>query len=312
MTVLVIAEHDNTQLATNTANCISAAQLLSDNIDVLIVGYACQDVVNAARHYPVNKIYVADHACYQHHFAENVSELVYSLHESYSHILAPASTFGKNVLPRIAALLDVAALSDVTSIIDNQTVERPIYAGNAFVTVKSHDPIIAMTIRPTAFDACQTDQTAADIQVLDTVITANGVQFNQHQATDLTRPELTTARIVVAGGRGLQTKANFQLIEKLADILGAAIGASRAAVDAGFAPNDYQIGQTGKVIAPELYIAIGISGAIQHVAGIKDSRIIVAINSDLDAPILQMADYSLVGDLFTIIPQLITVLEDFS
>lgn len=311
MAVLLIAEHNNKQLSANTLQCVSAAQQLSqETIAILVAGYDCQTVAETASQLPVNRVYVADHACYQHRFAENISELVCTLADNYSHIIAPASTFGKDLIPRIAALLDMAALSDVTNIIDANTFERPIYAGNAISTIKSHDEKIVMTIRPTAFSICEKTTITANVEKLNTIITANGVHFEYHEESDSKRPDLTTARIVIAGGRGVQTKENFQLIEQLADLLGAAIGASRAAVDAGFAPNDYQVGQTGKVIAPTLYIAIGISGAIQHTAGIKDSQTIVAINSDPEAPIMQLADYALVGDLFTVIPELISILKE--
>ncbi len=309
MSILIIAEHNNIKLASNTASCVTAAKQLSKSITILIAGNNCHTVAEQASQLPVSNILLADNECYQYQFAQNISELVVTLSESYSHIIAPASTFGKDLMPRIAALLDVGMLSDVIKIIDSHTVERPIYAGNAIATVKSHDATVLMTIRQTAFLPAEHSTTTASIKKLDTTITANGIRFYQLELAQSTRPELTNARVVVSGGRGLQQKKHFQLIEQLADKLGAAIGASRAAVDADFVANDYQVGQTGKVVAPELYIAIGISGAIQHVAGIKESKIIVAINTDPDAPIFQMADYGLVDDLFTAVPALIAALD---
>lgn len=305
MKTLVIAEHDHHALKPATAQVIGAARLLGAPVDVLVMGLHCEAVsTSAAALAGVNAVYVADHAVYEHQLAENTAELIADIGKSYQFILAPATTFGKNILPRVAALLGVSMVSDVVSIESPTVFVRPMFAGNVLATVETTEAIRVMTIRPTAFEASQVSTTAASIETISTVIENQHTRFENQVLTQSTRPELTAARVVVSGGRGLKSAENFQLIEKLADQLGAAVGASRAAVDAGFAPNDYQVGQTGKVVAPDLYIAVGISGAIQHLAGMKDSKIIVAINNDADAPIFEVADYGLVGDLFTILPAL--------
>jgi len=305
MTVLIIAEHDNKSLKASTLNTISAGLQLENELHVLVIGSACQDVAaEVATLQGVSQVLCADLPCYEHQLAENCCELMHSIAKDYHYILAPGSTFGKNCMPRLAGLLGVSQVSDIIKIIDKETFIRPIYAGNALATVKSSEPIKIITVRSTAFEPAQPDDTIADIKQWDNPIENTLSEFVQHELNVSERPELTTARVVISGGRGLKSKENFQLLESLADKLNGAIGASRAAVDAGFVPNDYQVGQTGKVVAPELYIAVGISGAIQHLAGMKDSKVIVAINKDPDAPIFKIADYGLVGDLFEIIPQL--------
>ena len=306
MKILVIAEHDNQTLKLATHHTISAAKALGTDIDLLIIGSQCQKVAEqASRLPPIQQVMLADDAVYAHQLAENSAALVAKIGENYDYILAGATTFGKNLLPRAAALLEVAMMSDVTQIVSPDTFVRPIYAGNVMATVQSQDRIKVLTIRTTAFSAVKESQQAtAAIQPLSEVIPNTLSRFENHVLTQSSRPELTSARVVISGGRGLKSAENFKLIEDIADRLGAAVGASRAAVDAGFAPNDYQVGQTGKVVAPDLYIAIGISGAIQHLAGMKDSKVIVAINNDPDAPIFQVADYGLVGDLFKILPEL--------
>jgi electron transfer flavoprotein alpha subunit len=274
------------------------------------VGHKCQKVAEeAAAMAGVHAVWLADNACYEHQLAENVSELVAAIGSSFSAILAPASTFGKNLLPRIAAQLDVAQISDISRIIDQNTFEHPIYAGNAIETLSTLDKIKALTIRATAFESINEQQSPCPIKRIDKVVVENNTKFCQQELSESKRPELGSAKIVVSGGRGLQSAEKFKLIEDLADTLGAAVGASRAAVDAGFVSNDFQVGQTGKVVAPSLYFAIGISGAVQHLAGMKDSKVIVAINKDKDAPIFQIANYGLVGDLFELVPQLIDQLK---
>ncbi|MBA2651308.1 MAG: electron transfer flavoprotein subunit alpha/FixB family protein [Tatlockia sp.] len=311
MSTLVIVEHDNQIMNPATRNVVAAALQLDKSPVLLVAGYECQQVAElAAAIAGVGAVWLVDNACYRHHLAENLSDLVLSMASSFSAILAPASTFGKNVLPRIAALLDVAQVSDVSHIIDENTFEHPIYAGNAIETLRVLDKIKVLTIRPTAFEAIQAQQNPCSIERIDKVIETKNTRFTKQELSRSERPELGSAKIVVSGGRGLQNAEKFKLIEELADALGAAVGASRAAVDAGFVPNDYQVGQTGKIVAPALYIAIGISGAIQHLAGMKDSKVIVAINKDEEAPIFQLADYGLVGDLFEIVPQLIEQLKD--
>lgn len=305
MKTLIIAEHDNQTLKSGTLHALTAATQLGHPIEVLIVGYQCDAVVKEATQLPgVQHVLVANAKEYAHQLAENVSQLIASLATNHQYIIAAASTFGKNLLPRVAALLDVAMIADVIKIVAPDTFVRPIYAGNALATVRSEDAIKILTVRSTAFAAAklQPDQ-SIEVENIATAIPNELATFENHQLSVSTRPELTDARIIVSGGRGLKSAENFKLLEKLADSLGAAIGASRAAVDAGFAPNDYQVGQTGKVVAPDLYIAIGISGAIQHLAGMKDSKVIVAINSDPDAPIFEVADYGLVADLFTVLPE---------
>jgi electron transfer flavoprotein alpha subunit len=314
MAILIIAEHDHQQLKTATLSTITAAKKLAQDITVLIVGFQCEKIVEETRKIEgVNTVWVADDQAYAHQLPENVSELIVTLAPKFAYVLAPASAFGKNLMPRVAALLDVAQVSDVTAIVSPDTFVRPIYAGNAFATVQSTDTIKLLTIRTTAFSPAITVKDAvASVVNLDVVVENLSSQWVSITSSDEGLPELTSARVVISGGRGLQSAENFKLLETVAHNLSAAIGASRAAVDAGFAPNDWQVGQTGKVVAPDLYIAIGISGAIQHLAGMKDSKIIVAINKDPDAPIFQVADYGLVGDLFTILPELEAATENLS
>lgn len=305
MTILLIAEHDNASLKPATLHAASAAAQIGGDITVLVAGHNCAPAAQAAAAITgVTKVLLADDAAYAHQSAENTATLIAGIGKGYSHILAPATTTGKNMLPRVGALLDVQPLSDVSKIESADTFVRPIYAGNAFATVKSNDTIKVMTIRTTAFDAATTGSTTAPVETLATAGDSGLSTFVGQELTKSERPELTAARVVVSGGRGLGNGENFKILDALADKLGAAVGASRAAVDAGYVPNDYQVGQTGKVVAPDLYIAVGISGAIQHLAGMKDSKVIVAINKDGDAPIFQVADYGLVGDLFTIVPEL--------
>lgn len=305
--LLLIAEHDSHGLKAATLATLSAAKHLSDHVDVLVVGSDAREAAaQAATYQGVQRVLINEHACYDHGCAETITALVLELDTAYDTILAAATTFGKNLLPRIAALKDIAMISDISTILDHRTVKRPIYAGNAIATI--HDPQASRvwSIRTTAFTAA-TELAASIAPIVDLAHshTLPCSRFISHQLTVSERPELTSARVIVSGGRALQSKDNFEaLITPLADKLQAAIGASRAAVDAGFAPNDYQVGQTGKIVAPELYIAIGISGAIQHLAGMKDSRIIVVINKDTDSPLFQCADYALAGDLFQIVPEL--------
>ena len=305
MTILVIAEHDHQSLKAATLNTVAAAIKIGGDIHVLVAGTGCQAAAQAAAQLQgVAKVKVADAAHYQAQTAENLSALVIAQAPGYSHILAPATTFGKNLLPRVAALLDVAQISEITGVESADTFVRPIYAGNALATVKSADPVKVVTVRTTAFDAVDAGSNAEIEAIAATADTAQS-QLQNRELTKSERPELGAAKIIVSGGRGLGSGENYhQLLEPLADKLGAALGASRAAVDAGFVPNDYQVGQTGKIVAPQLYIAVGISGAIQHLAGMKESKVIVAINKDPDAPIFQIADYGLVADLFESVPQL--------
>ncbi|WP_299013224.1 FAD-binding protein [uncultured Photobacterium sp.] len=306
MATLIIAEHNNQVVAQETLKTIQAGLSIDSTVAVLIVGMNCRVVADElSRIKGVDKVLLADELVYEHQLVENMAELVVESAASYSHILAAATTFGKNLMPRVAALLDVGQLSDVIEIQSPDTVIRPIYAGNALAQVKSEDPIKVITIRSAAFDAAQAGDKQVEIIELDKVIPSDLSEFVSQQIPESERPELAVARVVVSGGRGLGSKEGFAMVETLADKLGGAIGASRAAVDAGFVSNDLQVGQTGKVVAPELYIAIGISGAIQHLAGMKDSKVIVVINSDPDAPIFQIADYGLVGDLFELLPELI-------
>jgi electron transfer flavoprotein alpha subunit len=305
MKTLLIAEHDQHGLKNVTAHAAFAAGQLSDEIDILVVGKNCRKAAEEAATLPkVKQVLLADDEVYAHQFAENVAPLIAQIAPDYAYVLAAATTFGKNILPRAAALLDCNMMSDVMKVVSPDTFLRPIYAGNVIATVQSSDKIKFLTIRTTLFPAAKKTESQAAIQTVTHKIEAPMVQFVDQQLTQSSRPELTDARIVVSGGRGLKSAENFKLLETIADELGAAIGASRAAVDAGFAPNDYQVGQTGKVVAPDLYIAIGISGAIQHLAGMKDSKVVVAINNDPDAPILQAADYAIIGDLFKILPEL--------
>ncbi len=307
MSVLVIVEHDNHTMHPSNAHVVRAAEALSEDIILLVAGEQCQAVAEeAATIQGVHKVWHVDNACYAHHFAENLSELVAAcIDESIEAVLAPASTFGKDVLPRVAAMQDVAQVSDVISVVNSDTFLHPIYAGNAIEEVRVLDKLKVLTIRTTAFDAVTEQQEACPILMLDKVYAAKHTTFVSEEVSASTRPELGSAARVVSGGRGLQSAEKFVLIEELADALGAAVGASRAAVDAGFVSNDYQVGQTGKMVAPSLYVAVGISGAVQHLAGMKDSKTIVAINKDGEAPIFQVADYALVGDLFTLVPELI-------
>ena len=305
MTILVIAEHDNASLKAATLNTVAAAQKIGGDIHVLVAGAGCAAVAQAAAALQgVAQVKVADAAHYQAQTAENLTALVLANAAGYSHILAPATTFGKNLLPRVAALLDVAQISDIVGVESADTFIRPIYAGNALATVKSADAVKVITVRTTAFDPVGNGGAAAVEAIAAGADTAQ-TSLQGRELTVSARPELGAAKIIVSGGRGLGSGENYhQVLEPLADKLGAALGASRAAVDAGFVPNDYQVGQTGKIVAPQLYIAVGISGAIQHLAGMKDSKVIVAINKDADAPIFQIADYGLVADLFEAVPQL--------
>lgn len=310
MSVLIIAEHDNGQLKASVRNMLSAAHELDTAFDVMIIGYQCQEVAKQAATLPgVQTVWCADNVCYEHKFAENISKLVSEFANPYSTIMMASTTFGKNTLPRIAALLGVAQVTDVTRILDKDTFEHPIYAGNAIEKVQILDDKKILAIRTIAFDTVEGAQAPCPIKPIEKIIPHDKTVFIRHELNVSTRPELSNAKVVVSGGRGLQSAEKFKLIEELADALGAAIGASRAAVDAGFVANDYQVGQTGKIVAPTLYFAVGISGAIQHLAGMKDSKIIVAINKDQDAPIFQVATYGLVGDLFIIIPELIGQLK---
>ena len=309
MAILVIAEHDNKQLKTGVANTIAAAAKIGTDISVLVAGGGCAEAAAAAAKIAgVTKVLVADAPQYADPLAENLAALVLSIAKNYTHILAPATGFGKNFMPRVAALLDVAQVSDISSVVSPDTFVRPTYAGNVLTTVQSKDPIKVITVRITGFDAAGAAASAAPIENVAAVAATGLSQFKGHELTKSSRPELTAARIIVSGGRGMGNGENFKLLEALADKLGAAVGASRAAVDSGFVPNDYQVGQTGKIVAPELYVAVGISGAIQHLAGMKDSKVIVAINKDAEAPIFQVANYWLVEDLFKAVPELTAAL----
>jgi electron transfer flavoprotein alpha subunit len=305
MSILVIAEHDNAALKPATLNTVTAASAMGGDLTVLVAGEGCAAVATAAAAINgVSKVLVADNAAYANQLAENLSELIAELGKGYTHILAPATTSGKNLMPRVAALLGVAQISDITEVKSADTFVRPIYAGNALATVQSSDAVKVITVRGTGFEEAATGDAAATVEAVDIVINQDKATFVGEELTVSERPELTGASIVISGGRGMQNGENFALLEKVADKLGAAIGASRAAVDAGFVPNDMQVGQTGKIVAPDLYIAVGISGAIQHLAGMKDSKVIVAINKDEEAPIFQVADYGLVADLFQAVPEL--------
>jgi len=309
MSILVIGEHDNATLRPSTLNVVTAAKALGNEIDVLIAGSACQAAADeAATVSGISRVLKADDPALADGLAENLAPLVQSLAGNYSHVLAPATTYGKNLLPRAAALLDVQQISDISGIESEDTFVRPIYAGNAMATVRSSDSLKLITVRTTSFEAAEQGGSAS-IEDVSGGVDAKLSTFAGEELTRSERPELTTADIIVSGGRGMQSSENFAMLEALADKLGAAVGASRAAVDAGYVPNDYQVGQTGKVVAPSVYIAVGISGAIQHLAGMKDSKIIVAINKDEEAPIFQVADYGWVADLFEAIPQLDAALE---
>jgi electron transfer flavoprotein alpha subunit len=304
MSVLVIAEHDNSALKGATLNTVTAAAKLGP-VTILVAGENCAAVADeAALLAGAAKVLLAEAPALKNPLAEPLAALVLAIARDYSHLLAPATTFGKNVMPRIAALLDLQQISEITAVVDAEIFERPIYAGNAIATVKSSDPIKAITVRATAFDAAAKGSTKAEIAKINTQVNLAGSEFIGASASASERPELTQAKIIISGGRGMQSGDNFVMLERIADKLGAAVGASRAAVDSGFVPNDYQVGQTGKIVAPNLYIAVGISGAIQHLAGMKDSKVIVAINKDEEAPIFQVADYGLVGDLFKVLPDL--------
>ena len=305
MTILVLIEHDKGNISPSTFNTIAAANFIGGPIEALVAGAEIKgvsDAVSKIAH--ITKVLVADSNEYAHSLAENLAPLIKKIASNYTHIFAPATTFGKNTMPRTAALLDVMQISDIVEVISSDTFKRPIYAGNALATVQSSDPIKLITVRSTAFDAAESFGGSAEIETINGTGSSELSEFESSELSGSERPELTSAGIVISGGRGMQDSANFAMLENVADKLGAAVGASRAAVDAGFAPNDYQVGQTGKVVAPELYMAIGISGAIQHLAGMKDSKVIVAINKDEEAPIFQIADYGLVADLFDAVPEL--------
>ena len=309
MSTLVVAEHDNQELKGATLNTVAAANAIGGDIDILVAGSNCGNVAEAASQVPgISKVLVADQETYKNSLAENLGNLVVELSEGYSHILAPATTNGKNFMPRVAAKLDVSQISDISSVISEDTFERPIYAGNCIATVQSTDPVKVITVRTTGFDACSSSGGSAEISNVENNTDAGVSFFVKEEIAESDRPELTAADVVISGGRGMQNGDNFSLLNGIADKLGAAIGASRAAVDSGFVPNDMQVGQTGIIVAPDLYIAVGISGAIQHLAGMKDSKVIVAINKDEEAPIFQVADYGLVADLFEALPELETKL----
>ena len=310
MAILVIAEHDNTQIKSGTLNTVSAAQKIGGEVHVLVAGSGCAAAAQAASALAgVAKVLVADAAAFAHPLAENLTPLIVDLARGYSHVFAPATTFGKNILPRVAGLLDVAQISEITAVESADTFVRPVFAGNVMATVQSSDAIKVITVRTTAFEPVANGGSAA-IEALAGGSDAGLSRFVSQDLTVSSRPELAAAKVVVSGGRALGSAEQFTaVIEPLADKIGAAVGASRAAVDAGYAPNDYQVGQNGKVVAPQLYIAVGISGAIQHLAGMKDSKIIVAINKDEEAPIFQVADYGIVGDLFTVVPELMAELS---
>lgn len=305
MSILVVAEHDNSALKGATLNTVAAAAAIGGDVTVLVAGSGCQAVAEAAAKVAgVSKVLVADNAVYEHQLGEVLGELVADVAKGYTHVLAPATTTGKDFLPRTAALLDVNMLSDVVEVVSADTFSRPIYAGNAIATYQSADAIKVLTVRTTAFDAVASEGGSAAVEAVDFVSGYDKAAFVGEELAQSDRPELTAAEVVVSGGRGMGNGDNFSMLYSLADKLGAAVGASRAAVDAGFVPNDLQVGQTGKIVAPGLYIAVGISGAIQHLAGMKDSKVIVAINKDEEAPIFQVADYGLVADLFEAVPEL--------
>lgn len=308
MVALVIAEHDNSSLKASTLHTVTAAAQCSDQIHILVAGHQCDGAAKAAAQISgVAKVLVADAVHFADGLAENVAEQILAVAASYSHILAPATSYGKNVLPRVAAKRDVSQISEIIKVESADTFVRPIYAGNAIATVQSSDPLKVITVRSTGFDAAATSGDAS-VESVASVADLGKSSFVSREVAKSDRPELTAAKVIVSGGRGLGSADNFKILEPLADKLGAAMGASRAAVDAGFVPNDWQVGQTGKIVAPQLYIAVGISGAIQHLAGMKDSKTIVAINKDAEAPIFAVADYGLVGDLFELVPQLVTEL----
>ena len=305
MSILVIAEHNNKEIKGATLSTIAAASKLGSDIDLLIVGDDISTIVEESKNIDsISKIVSCDDSLYAHNLAENLSKLVCTISSEYSYIMTSATTFGKNLLPRISAKLDVQQISDIISIESEDTFKRPIYAGSCIATVKSNDDVKVISVRATAFDPVQKNNSNVPVSTIDVAGSAGISEFVSEELAKSDRPELTAASIIISGGRGMQSGDNFHLLDSIADKLGAAVGASRAAVDAGFVPNDYQVGQTGKIVAPDLYIAVGISGAIQHLAGMKDSKVIVAINKDEDAPIFQVADYGLVSDLFTSLPEL--------
>ena len=310
MSVLLIAEHNNSNLKVFTLNAISAASKIDADVHVLVAGNKCENVAKELSAVPlVKKVLYSDSRDYEHYLAENLSPLIVKLSERYTHIISSANTFGKNFMPRVAALLDISQVSDVIKINSPDTFVRPIYAGNAFATVKSNDKKKCVTIRPTSFDPAPTSGGSAPIEKVEAVDIPNISKFIKREETKSERPELGTARVVISGGRGMQNGENFKLINAIADKLNAAVGASRAAVDAGYISNDHQVGQTGKVVVPDLYIAVGISGAIQHLAGMKESKVIVAINKDGEAPIFSIADYGLEADLFEVLPKFLEELN---
>ena len=305
MSILVVAEHDNSEIKGSTLNTVTAASEIGGDVSILVAGSESSSVAEqAAKVSGINSVIHVDDPIYKNFLAEDLGNLVVSVADGFNYILAPATTFGKNFLPRVAAKLDVQQISDIISVEDADTFKRPIYAGSCIATVKSTDSVKVITVRTTAFDASPMLDSSVNVDVGDVVDSLNNSKFVSDEIAESDRPELTAADVIVSGGRALGSSENFKIIEALADKLGAAVGASRAAVDAGYVPNDYQVGQTGKIVAPSLYIAIGISGAIQHLAGMKDSKVIVAINKDEDAPIFQVADYGLVGDLFEAVPEL--------
>ncbi|URQ70157.1 FAD-binding protein [SAR86 cluster bacterium] len=305
MSILVIAEHNNKEIKGATLSTIAAASKLGSDIDLLIVGDDISTIIEESKNIDsISKIVSCDDSLYAHNLAENLSKLVCTISSEYSYIMTSATTFGKNLLPRISAKLDVQQISDIISVESEDTFKRPIYAGSCIATVRSNDDVKVISVRATAFDPVQKNNSNVPVSTIDVAGSAGISEFVSEELAKSDRPELTAASIIISGGRGMQSGDNFHLLDSIADKLGAAVGASRAAVDAGFVPNDYQVGQTGKIVAPDLYIAVGISGAIQHLAGMKDSKVIVAINKDEDAPIFQVADYGLVSDLFTSLPEL--------
>ena len=305
MSVLVLIEHDNQNIKASSLNTITAAKKIDKSVHAIVLGENCSKVgEQISKCEGIEEVFIADNSIFKNHVAENISPVIFELSNKYSHILAPSSTFGKNIMPRVAALLDVAQISDIISIESNDTFVRPIYAGNANLKLQSTDSKKIITVRTTNFEATKISGGNGKITKIEKKDDPGLSKFVKNELNKSDRPELTSASIIISGGRGMESGKNFSLLEEIADKLKAAVGASRAAVDAGFVPNDYQVGQTGKVVAPELYIAVGISGAIQHLAGMKDSKIIVAINKDEEAPIFQVADYGIVGDLFKILPEL--------
>ena len=310
MSILVLAEHNNIDVKSSTLSTISAASQIDQEIEVLVTGHDCEELANKiSKCEKVSKVINVDNEKLKNPIAENIEPIVLSIAKNYTHIMAPATTFGKNIFPRIAVKLDIAQVSDVIKILSSDTFMRPIYAGNALATVKSNDNTKIITIRPTSFDPVETSGGNEVVEKLDFEVQNNSVEFIEREESQSERPELGTARVVISGGRGLQSADNFKLLNEIADKLNAAVGASRAAVDAGYVSNDYQVGQTGKVVVPDLYIAVGISGAIQHLAGMKESKVIVAINKDEEAPIFNVADYGLNADLFEALPQLSSELD---